>query len=370
MIVEDFADQLRMCASCPKMCRHVCPTYFAWRSDSPTPHGRALLIHYELVGTRCLDERGIEVLYQCLECSQCLTWCKPEVDIAEIVETRRREIVKQSMRPSALDDMAKVVETHHNPYGEPHDTRNNWLNPTKVDGRRLFYFTGCTAAYREKDIALSALHTLENAGFSVVISSEEYCCGSPLIRTGDEEAGLRLAQHNADMINSMECDEVVVTCPGCLRVLSTDYPKYGIELNKPVRHISEILAENLHNLGTADFDGGITYHDPCHLGRHSGIYDQPRSVIEHVSRGKLVEMERSRENAMCCGNGAGLRTLFPEHARKIGSERVEQAKRTGAKYLVTACPFCKNMLASQSDDEMEVMDLTEFIEKSRDVKSD
>ena len=128
---DSLAEQIRMCAACPKMCRHVCPTFFAWRSESPTPHGRALLLHQEIVGTRDLDERGIEVLYQCLECSHCLTFCKPEIDIATIVEQRRKEIVTEGRRPSGLNEMAKSIEKHHNPYSEPHESRNDWIKTKK-----------------------------------------------------------------------------------------------------------------------------------------------------------------------------------------------------------------------------------------------
>ena len=158
---DSLVEQIRMCAACPKMCRHVCPTFFAWRSDSPTPHGRAMLLHQEIVGTRDLDERGIEVLFQCLECSHCLTFCKPEIDIATIVELRRKEIVSEGRRPSGLTDMASTIKKHHNPFAESHESRNDWITSKETGGKKLFYFTGCTAAYRQKEIASSNIELLE-----------------------------------------------------------------------------------------------------------------------------------------------------------------------------------------------------------------
>ncbi|TFH05626.1 MAG: (Fe-S)-binding protein [Candidatus Thorarchaeota archaeon] len=362
MIFDDsLAEQIRMCAACPKMCRHVCPTFFAWRSDSPTPHGRALLLHQEIVGTRDLDERGIEVLFQCLECSHCLTFCKPEIDIAAIVEHRRNEIVDEGRRPSGLNELAESIEKHHNPYSEPHGSRNDWVETKNSDGKRLFYFTGCTAAYREKEIASDTVELLETLGNQVSVSPDEWCCGSPLFRTGDVTLGLEQANHNVEMLNAIDADEIVVTCPGCYRVLTKDYVDYDLKLNKPVKHISQKLEEQIHKLPLGEFGNSITYHDPCHLGRHCGIYDEPRRVIEKVSGVSLVEMERTRENAMCCGNGAGLRTLFPEKAKMIGSERVKHAKIVGAGILVTSCPFCKNMLESQSGEDLTVLDLPEIV---------
>ncbi|MDH4212831.1 MAG: (Fe-S)-binding protein [Candidatus Thorarchaeota archaeon] len=373
---ETHTEQIRMCAACPKMCRHVCPTFFAWRSDSPTPHGRALLIHQAIIGTREIDERGVEVLFQCLECSHCLTWCKPEIDIATIVEEQRKALVAEERRPKGLVEMAQAIRQFHNPYSEPHMSRNNWLPiKKKKGGKSLFYFIGCTAAYREQEIASSTVDLLESLGYRISIgngSSDEWCCGSPLFRTGDVELGLEQARHNAQMLNEMNVDEIIVTCPGCFRALSKDYPEHGLILNKPVRHISQLLNDIKDNLPAIDFMGKITYHDPCHLGRHSKIYDEPRNVIKQVSNSNLNEMERTRDNAMCCGNGAGLRTLFPEHAKKIGMERVQQAKQSGASILVTACPFCKNMLQSQSGNDLIVLDLPELVlqaKRGRKVKT-
>lgn len=370
MNVDELAKHVRMCASCPKMCRHVCPTYFSWRSDAPTPHGRALLIHQDMVGTRKLDERGIEVLYQCLECSHCLTWCKPEIDIAEIVEEKRREIVSDGLRPLGLNKLAQTIEEHHNPFGDPHNQRSSWLEPVEGSGTKVLYFTGCTAAYRERSIASSTVALLDFLGYSVTFSEEEHCCGSPLFRTGDDAAGIKTASHNVKILNEADCDEIVVTCPGCYRSLTADYPKHGLSLSKPIRHISQVLAENADKLPSSSIMAKTTYHDPCHLGRHSKIYDEPRIVLDRIVTDGISEMERTRENAMCCGNGAGLRTLFPEHAKKIGTERVAQARQTGSQYLVTSCPFCKNMLSSQAGDSIEVFDLPEFVMKSVDAKDE
>jgi Fe-S oxidoreductase len=257
--------------------------------------------------------------------------------------------------------MAESIKKYHNPYSEPHESRNDWIETKQSGNKHLFYFTGCTAAYREKEIASDTVEILETLGNRVSISPDEWCCGSPLLRTGDVQLGTELAKHNAKMLNALAVDEIVVTCPGCYRVLTNDYPDYDMEINKPVKHISQVLEEQVDKLPSRDLEGSITYHDPCHLGRHSSIYDEPRKVIEKVADESLVEMERTRDNAMCCGNGAGLRTLFPEQAKKIGAERVKQAKDTGAQILVTSCPFCKNMLTSQSGEDLTVYDLPELV---------
>jgi Fe-S oxidoreductase len=330
-------------------------------------------MHHEISGSRTIDERGVEVLYQCLECSHCLTWCKPEIDIATLVELKRREFVVQGRQPNGLKKLSLSVGKKFNPFDEPSEERNDWIKPKKSKGTPLLYFVGCLASYREKEIAKDTVSTLELLGYQVTIAEDEVCCGSPLFRTGDEEGGLDMAQHNVAMLNDIDVKEIIASCPGCYRVLTQDYPNRGLKINKPVRHISEILSESLKKLPTSTFEGNVTFHDACHLGRHCGIYDPPREVIAHVTRKPVTEMERNRDNSTCCGNGAGLRTLFPGPAMKIGAERVRHAKNVNASYLVTACPFCKNMLASQTDESMVVLDLPELVmlaEKGRDVKKD
>ncbi len=362
-----------MCAACRKMCRHVCPTFFAWKSDSPTPHGRSLLVHQDARDIRSLDDRGIEVLYQCLECSHCLTWCLPEIDVASIVETTRIRLVTEGRYPVELSKLESAVKKHHNPFNEKHSKRNDWLS-TRGEGKRtIAYFSGCTAAYREKEIAQDTVSVLATLGYSVVVSPDEWCCGSPLLRTGFLETALEQARHNVEVFNSIKADEILVTCPGCYRVLTKDYPAHGLKLNKPVKHVTELLDAHIDELPVGEFEGNVAYHDPCHLGRHSEIYDQPRKVIDKITGNRLVEMERHGDNAMCCGNGAGLRTLFPEKAKTIGAERIRHANQVEASILVTSCPFCKNMFVSQAESDLKVLDLPELVcmaQQSKKTKSE
>ncbi|TXT57450.1 MAG: hypothetical protein BAJATHORv1_10152 [Candidatus Thorarchaeota archaeon] len=365
---DEMASDVRMCAACPKMCRHVCPTFFAWRSDAPTPHGRALLLHQEIKGVRELDERAIQVLYQCLECSHCLTWCKPEIDIASIVESRRTELAEEGRQPTAIKDLVSIVRSNHNPFDEPHSKRLEKLELPTSKNPDIVYFTGCTSAYQEEEIANSTINVLSRLGFKVALLEDEWCCASPLFRTGSLEAALEQANHNVEILNAHSAEKIVVSCPGCLRALTIDYPKHGLEITKPIYHISQFLDMHRDGLGETDPSIQVTYHDPCHLGRHCNVYDEPRRVIESISGIPPSEMERNRENAMCCGNGAGLRLMYPDASKKIGRERIEQALRTGSKLLLSTCPFCKNLLKQQAGDEIEVLDLVEFVDKyTKDV---
>jgi Fe-S oxidoreductase len=289
-----------------------------------------------------------------------LTWCQPEIDIAKIVEHRRTELVKEGRHPIGLNSLAASINEHHNPFGEPHSARSDWIKVSSGKGSKIAYFTGCTSAYREKEILECTVQLLQSLGHNVVLP-DEWCCGSPLLRTGFIDAGLEQARHNVEVLNSLDVEEIVTTCPGCFRVLKDDYANHGLKLNVPVRHLSEFLEERLENLKPGNLGGNITYHDPCHLGRHMGVYDAPRKVIQRVSGSRLVEMERHADNAMCCGNGAGMRLLWPEKAKVIATERIRHAKDIDANVIITACPFCKNLLTSQAADEMQVIDLPELV---------
>jgi Fe-S oxidoreductase len=279
--------------------------------------------------------------------------------------------VKEARQPDGIKSLESKVTENHNPFGEKHNQRLAGFKLIKNMGTPIFYFTGCTTAYREQNIANETFSLLSSLGYSVQVSSDEWCCGSPLFRTGYEGEALTQARHNVELLNRSDADFIIVTCPGCYRVLTEDYPKFGLNLNKPVKHITQLLEEQMEALPDDVLENKITYHDPCHLGRHSGIYAAPRKVIERIAGASFVEMERNHDNAMCCGNGAGLRTLFREQAKIIGSERIRHAKHVKAEYLVTACPFCKNMLASQTDESLIIMDLPEIANlalKKKDVE--
>jgi Fe-S oxidoreductase len=260
-----------------------------------------------------------------------------------------------------LEAIRSSILSNHNPFNEPHKRRSSEFKIKETKAADLIYFTGCTAAYREHDIANASLEVLDKLGFSVSIPSDEWCCGSPLLRTGFTSEALEQAQHNVEVLNRMSGDTILTTCPGCYRVLTQDYPSNGLQIEKPIMHLSQFLAEHIDKVPEGSLAGGVTFHDPCHLGRHCGVYEEPRMVIERITGESPKEMKRSRDNAMCCGNGAGLRTLFDSHAKKIGRERVRQAALTGSRYLITACPFCKNMLASEAEGTLEVLDLPELV---------
>ena len=215
----------------------------------------------------------------------------------------------------------------------------------------MLYFRGCTAREKQTSIAEATEKLLNLAGVDYHILKDEACCGSVLLRTGFlMEAQEQIAKNS----EAFKDETVLTSCAGCYKTLKEDYE------NIDVIHISQLLnqliGEGKLNFSKNDFR--VTYHDSCHLGRHMEIFDDPRRVIESVA--DLVEMENNRENSLCCGAGGGVKSAYPEIADEMAKSRIGQAKDTECEILITACPFCKLNL---ENDEMEVLDLTEFLVK-------
>lgn len=215
----------------------------------------------------------------------------------------------------------------------------------------MIYFRGCTAREKETGISSATEELLKLADIDYHVLDDEKCCGSVLLRTGFEDEARRQIDKNTEVLK----DELILTsCAGCFKTLKEDYE--GLD----VIHISQLL-DSLIKEGKLNFTKNnlnVTYHDSCHLGRQLEVFDEPRDVIESVAN--LVEMENNREDSLCCGAGGGVKSAYPEIAAEMAKSRINQAKETGCSILLTPCPFCKLNL---ENDDLEVLDLTEFLVK-------
>ena len=215
----------------------------------------------------------------------------------------------------------------------------------------MLYFRGCTAREKQTDISKATEELLTLAGMDYHVLEDEKCCGSVLLRTGFESEAKEQIEKNTEVLKD---EKIIVSCAGCYKTLKEDYE--GLDVIHISQLLDELIRENKLELTKTDLD--VTYHDSCHLGRHCNVFDEPRNVIESVAN--LVEMENNRENSLCCGAGGGVKSAYPEIASQMAQSRIAQAKETNCKTLVTSCPFCKLNL---ENDEIEVLDLTEFLVK-------
>ena len=272
------------------------------------------------------------------------------------------------MDDKKIDDGNKKPQT----ITKKEKSRNSNLNDIDV-----LYYVGCTASYdiNVKEVGINTINILNALGIKFgILGKEEKCCGSVLLRIGDHGEFERLADYNIRLFNSLGIKTLITSCAGCFRTIKMDYKKVG-KLNLEVMHTAEYMArlikENKIHLDH-EVPVKVTYHDPCHLGRHSGVYDTPREVIRAIPGVEFIEMDRIREFSRCCGAGGGLKAGFGDIQNLMAQERVKDAEKTGAERLVSTCPFCYQGLqiginAIQS--EVKMTDLTELIALSMGIKA-
>ncbi|MEM5793965.1 MAG: (Fe-S)-binding protein [Candidatus Aenigmatarchaeota archaeon] len=232
----------------------------------------------------------------------------------------------------------------------------------KLKGGNILYYPGCLTKFVAKDLGENYRKILRKIGIDFIeLKDLEVCCGSPALNAGYRNDAKNLAQKNLKVFKEHSVRKIITSCPACFKVFSQDYPKlldkWDIEVEHTTQTIAKAIKEGKLKLNKK-FNNIITYHDPCHLGRYSKIYEEPREILKFLGF-EIVEMEFSRENSFCCGGGGGVVGNYPELAEEIAKERLKQATKTKAKVLVTACPLCYVHLKKFANG-MEVKEISEL----------
>jgi len=364
---ERHLDTINSCRFCP-MCRHVCTVGEAVHRESVTPKGKGLTLFTILKGLQTFDPGVAEVMYQCSLCQLCLEWCVGNWDITGPTLEARRRIVSLGREPPQVRQMKAHIVDQGNPYGGKREDRFASIRHVEAKkGGSVLYFVGCGTAYRRPEIARAALAVLEAADIDYSILPDEECCGAYLDVMGYGEEARTFAQRNVDRFKASGCHTVILGCPHCFYTIKEMYPQWGVKPPKGIRvvhsttYLRELVMQDRIKLGS--LEGKATYQDPCRLGRYCGIYQEPREVIVSFEGLDLVEMRWNREKANCCGYGSGLAITFPRLADDIAMERIAQAKKTEAGFLVTACQSCKTAFVNHlsPEDNLNVLDLVELV---------
>lgn len=228
----------------------------------------------------------------------------------------------------------------------------------------ILYYPGCMMKFVTKEQNEKYKKILRKIGIDFIELKElEACCGSPVLAAGYPQEAKKLAEKNFKVFKEHSVKKIITPCPACFRIFSQEYPKLLKEWNLEVEHITQTISKAIDDrkLKLKGKKVKVTFHDPCHLGRYSGIYDEPRKIIAS-SKAKLLEMKMAREQALCCGGGGGVRANYPELAEEMARERVKQAEETKAQILVTSCPLCFVQLKEAAkNSKIKVMELSEFI---------
>jgi len=320
------------------------------------------------------SEKLLEIIYSCTTCGLCQANCSFLKDLTpvDVIEAVRRKLVTDGIGPMPQHKrFAESIKKEHNPYREEHSKRFKSFKDAKINpDAEIIYYIGCTSSYRTKEIAQSTIEILNKLNIDyTILGDDEWCCGSPLFRTGQMNEGKMVMEHNIKVINNKypKAKQILFSCAGCYRTFKKDYDELSeLKLKPKTEHISEFI-QKLIKKGKLNFnkkDVSITYHDPCHLGRHLGVYEQPREVINSFSN--LIEMPRNRINAWCCGSGGGVKSAFNDMAIATAIDRLNEAISTNSDILMSTCPFCKLNLSQANEkntEKIEIMDLVEYIAK-------
>jgi len=356
--MEAIRNAVNVCTMCG-FCKSVCPSFKAIGWDSALSRGRIVLSYGLLNGEIPADDSVVENMYTCTTCADCVRRCPSKVKIVDIIEMCRADLVKNGHILPKHKAVCENILQYNNPFGEKKSVVETLGRKPK--NAEIGYFAGCTATYRSKKTSAAALSILDKLGVDFT-TVDEVCCGSVMQRIGwpiDEVK--KYFQKNVDAIKSLGVKTLVLSCAGCYRMFKEEYPKY-VEVPFKVLHMTEFLAEQ--ELKLKPMKGIVTYHDPCHLGRHSGVYDAPRKVIAKIPEVTFKEMEFTKNLAHCCGGGGGVRSAYPEESKRIASTRVDEALATGASTIITTCPFCvSNLVLGLDGRDARVADLTELIDE-------
>jgi len=334
------------CQECGK-CSSSCPITRLDPLYSPR-----LAVEKALMGLEdaVLTDKG---LWSCLTCYLCRQRCPLDIEYDELIRTCRAKaaangITGHCSHEGVLFSLSRLMARR-----ETKQNRLDWV-PQGAEVAKtgdVLYFVGCLPYFnvvfddigvKHIDIAQSMLRVLNAAGIKPVLLENERCCGHDLSFAGDLATFVKLAKMNLTAIKNSGVSKVVTTCPECYRTLKLDYAEYVSKPKFEVFHASEFLSD-LIDSGKIKFEGKldkkVSYQDPCRLGRHMGVYDSPRKVITSIPGVELVEMERNREGALCCGVSAWM--SCSRHSKQMQVERLTEARGTAADLLVTACPKCQ-----------------------------
>jgi Fe-S oxidoreductase len=381
--LEPFKDELWLCGRCgdcsladkivasDRGVDHPCGVKNVLGFEAYSAKGRVMILNDLIDGKIEVNEDIMDWAHACNVCKSCQETCMATADgirMPDMMEALRKDLFANGFTMQKHDEIESSIINDFNPYKETKDLRLNVFGNREFPAQaEVVYFTGCTSSYREKEIAVTTVELLTNLGVDFTVLKDEKCCGSVLLRLGREKVFADLTEHNIASIKQIGAKTVVTACAGCYRTWKVDVVEAGHEYDFQILHITEYL-DNLISKGNTSFEIDdkirVTYHDPCHLGRHSEVYEAPRRVIEAVDNVELVEMKTNKRYAHCCGAGGGLKGTYGELANDIAGNRIREAEETGAEVLLTACPFCYRGLkdgARHIDSNLKILDLPTFL---------
>jgi Fe-S oxidoreductase len=326
-----------------------------------------------------LSEIEREEIWRCSTCGKCVARCPRDVRQIDDIVALRRIATEYGVFPPpvrSLHAVSSSLSLHGNPLGEERSERADWAEGLSIEtfseNMEVLYFACCYTSYdpRLRKLAQATVAILKSAGVEFgTLGTQESCCGESVRKTGNEALFKSLAKENIKTFVEAGVKKIVVSSPHCYHTFKNEYSEFMVHFD--VMHISQ-FAFQLINEGrlqpVKEYAKRVTYHDPCYLGRHNGVYDEPREVLRRIPGLELIEMPESHEDSLCCGMGGGRIWLETPSEERFANLRLQQAVGTGAEILATSCPYCisqfeDSRLTMKDNESLQIKDITEILQE-------
>lgn len=367
MIEQEKA--LNLCHTCPKLCRSTCPVADAEQDEATTPWGKMSTL--KMVGERKLpmNLETMGLAYKCLNCRASQSNCEMDNPVSSVLDTFRIRAFRTGLTPGGIAPYCDRFQSHNNPFEQNLigvlDKDFHDLLPKK----KIAYFPGCTEIAHSPETIRKTFNLLHRIGEKEISLYPEpiQCCGYPLFAAGDWDHFIELAEINSHALRDYRM--IISGSPACLYTMETLYRSAGHPVSAKFVHITEYLHQphRLEKIKTKRKHPPVAYHDPCYLGRYRNTYEAPRALIQRISGSSSKEFFRNRESGYCCGAGGLLPVSYPETAKKITMNRLEEFRLTGAEILVSSCPSCVQRLdkiqkeTGAGGKDIRVMNLIDYL---------
>ncbi len=379
--------EIDACTRCGD-CLRFCPVYSQRKEEGINPRGKIqavkkfLRAQYGLwariFGKKELNETELEkfseMAYRCTLCGECSVQCPVSIDSRSLWIALKEMLVDLGRFPKNLGMMRKNVLTTYNVSGDPNSSRTDWLEKLEhlpphrhqKEKAEVVYFVGCVSAYfpMAHKVPQSVIQILERSRVDfTLLGGEEWCCGFPLIGAGFGKDIEGLIRHNVEGVKAKGAHSVVFSCPSCYHTWQEHYHT-DFRLFDSTQFVLELIQTGKIRFREEKIK--VTYHDPCDLGRQSGIYEAPRKILRSIPEVELVELAHHREQSKCCGGGGLLEMVDPELSTSLGREKIKEIEETGANLVVSSCQQCTRTIQSTArrmKAPLKVMYITEFVLK-------
>jgi Fe-S oxidoreductase len=351
---KKFRDQVLRCSSCG-FCRAVCPVFGLTKRPAFNARGKMLILKEVMDGNIPLNDELVETLFQCTTCGSCANQCPSGVNPPEIIKQVRKDMVQGGTCHPAFAGMNQVLQEYTNIYGEDEPEDFERERNKKAD---VVFFIGCVGSYREDEATMATLDVLDHLKVDYTLI-DEVCCSGALGDVGFD-VNPKLAKTNVDLILATGAKTVVTGCPYCSRTFNGKEEYSALkDAGIDIIHVSQFLKDFDFGVKT---DKRVTYHDPCDLGRHCGIYEEPREIIRRIAP-NFVELRHNRADALCCGAGGGVRGAFAKNSIAMARRRLEEVEEAEAEVVLTECNSCVHNLnnAKLRAQKFKIYTTTQFI---------